>query len=43
MLLIGEKFAEVVKICETIEDGLKTGKIACVAASLGFEEKERRN
>ncbi|KAK4731556.1 hypothetical protein R3W88_024544 [Solanum pinnatisectum] len=33
MLLVGEKFAEIVKVGETIEDGLKIGKIARVAAS----------
>ena len=32
MLLVGAKFAERVKICETFEDGLKSGKIARVAA-----------
>ncbi|XP_055814108.1 uncharacterized protein LOC129883473 [Solanum dulcamara] len=31
LLLVGAKFAEVVKIGETIEDGLKTGRITCVA------------
>ncbi|KAK4706899.1 hypothetical protein R3W88_033542 [Solanum pinnatisectum] len=35
MLLVGAKFAEIVKVGETIKDGLRTGKIACVAASLG--------
>ncbi|KAK4721751.1 hypothetical protein R3W88_011984 [Solanum pinnatisectum] len=33
MLLVGAKFAEIVKVGETIEDGLRTGKIAHVAAS----------
>ena len=33
MLLVGAKFAEIVKIGETIEDGLKSGKIVRVAAS----------
>uniref|UniRef100_M1B273 Gag/pol polyprotein n=1 Tax=Solanum tuberosum TaxID=4113 RepID=M1B273_SOLTU len=33
MLLVGAKFAEIVKVGETIEDGLRTGKIARVAAS----------
>ena len=28
ILLIGVKFAEIVKVGETIEDGLKSGKIA---------------
>nr|QVT92263.1 reverse transcriptase [Solanum chacoense] len=35
MLLVGEKFVEIVKVVETIEDGLRTGKIARVAASPG--------
>ncbi|KAK4730909.1 hypothetical protein R3W88_023897 [Solanum pinnatisectum] len=35
MLLVGVKFAEIVKVGETIEDGLRIGKIARVAASLG--------
>ena len=35
MLLVGVKFAEIVKIDETIEDGLKSGKIARVATSPG--------
>ncbi|KAK4736925.1 hypothetical protein R3W88_000622 [Solanum pinnatisectum] len=35
MLLVGAKFAEIVKVGETIEDGLRTGKIARVAASPG--------
>ncbi|KAK4706860.1 hypothetical protein R3W88_033577 [Solanum pinnatisectum] len=35
MLLVGEKFAEIVKVGETIEDGLRIGKIARVAASPG--------
>lgn len=35
MLLVGVKFAEIVNICETIEDGLIIGKIAHVAASPG--------
>ena len=35
MLLVGEKFAEIVKTGETIEDGLKTGKITRFAASPG--------
>ena len=33
MLLVGEKLIEIVKIGETIEVGLKMGKIAHVAAS----------
>lgn len=32
ILLIGVKFAEIIKVGETIEDGLKTGKISHVAA-----------
>ena len=28
ILLIGAKFADIVKVGETIEDGLKSGKIA---------------
>lgn len=32
---MGAKFADIVKIGETIEYGLKTGQIACVAASPG--------
>ncbi|KAK4714138.1 hypothetical protein R3W88_020045 [Solanum pinnatisectum] len=35
MLLVGAKFAEIVKVGEAIEDGLRTGKIAHVAASPG--------
>ena len=35
MLLVGAKFAEIVKVGETIKDGLRTGKIARVAASPG--------
>ncbi|XP_015161179.1 LAS seventeen-binding protein 1-like [Solanum tuberosum] len=35
MLLVGAKFPEIVKVSETIEDGLRTGKIARVAASPG--------
>ena len=33
MLLVWAKFAKIVKVCETIEDGLKSGNIARVAAS----------
>lgn len=36
MLLIGAKFAKIVKVDETIEDGLRTGNIACVASQVGF-------
>ncbi|XP_069145683.1 uncharacterized protein [Solanum lycopersicum] len=36
MLLVGAKFAEIVKVGETIEDGLKSGKIALISASPGF-------
>ncbi|XP_055824288.1 uncharacterized protein LOC129892753 [Solanum dulcamara] len=35
MLLVGAKFAEIVNVGETIEDGLKTGKVARVASSIG--------
>ena len=35
LLLVGEKFVEIVKVCETIEDRLIMGKIARVAASPG--------
>ena len=35
ILLIGAKFAEIVKVGETIEDVLKSGKIARVFASPG--------
>ena len=35
MLLVRAKFALIVKISETIEDGLKLGKIARVSASPG--------
>ena len=35
ILLIGAKFAEIVKVGETIEDDLKSGKIAQVSASPG--------
>ena len=35
ILLIGAMFAEIVKVGETIEDGLKSGKIARVSASPG--------
>ena len=35
ILLIGAKFAEIVKVGETIENGLKSGKIARVSASPG--------
>ena len=45
MLLVAAKFAEIVKIGKTIKDGLKSGKIDCVAASLGssrlLEKKEK--
>ena len=36
MLLVGEKFVEIVKVGESIKDGLRTKKIARVAASLGL-------
>ena len=32
-VLVGAKFAEIVRIGETIEDDLKSKKITCVAAS----------
>ncbi|XP_015068930.1 uncharacterized protein LOC107013563 [Solanum pennellii] len=35
ILLIGAKFAEIIKVGETIKDGLKSGKIARVSASPG--------
>ena len=44
MLLIGVKFAEIVKSGETIKDSLKSGKIARVAApprSSGLLRKKR--
>ncbi|KAK4730873.1 hypothetical protein R3W88_023861 [Solanum pinnatisectum] len=46
MLLVGAKFAEIVKVGETIEDGLRTGKIAHVAAlpgSSGLLKKKRED
>ncbi|KAK4733373.1 hypothetical protein R3W88_007634 [Solanum pinnatisectum] len=46
MLLVGAKFAEIVKVGETIEDGLRTGKIACVVAlpgSSGLLKKKRED
>ena len=44
MLLVRAKFAEIVKICETIKDSLKSGKTARVAApprSSGLLRKKR--
>ncbi|KAK4731511.1 hypothetical protein R3W88_024499 [Solanum pinnatisectum] len=35
MFLVGEKFVEIVKVGETIEDGLRTRKVARVVASPG--------
>ena len=35
MLLVGEKIGEIVKVCDTIDCGLKTRKIARVDALLG--------
>ena len=35
MLLVGAKFAEIVKVGETVEDGLNSRKIARVSASPG--------
>ncbi|TMW98028.1 hypothetical protein EJD97_004605 [Solanum chilense] len=46
MLLIVAKFVEIVKVGETIEDGLKTGKISRVAASpwsSGLLKKKRED
>ena len=46
MLLIGAKFAEIVKVGETIEYGLRTGNIARVAAlpgSSGLLKKKRED
>ncbi|KAL3364209.1 hypothetical protein AABB24_013125 [Solanum stoloniferum] len=46
MLLIGAKFAEIVKVGEAIEDGIKTGKISRVAApteSSGLLKKKRED
>ncbi|XP_069150323.1 uncharacterized protein [Solanum lycopersicum] len=42
ILLIGAKFAKIVKVGETIEDGLKSGKIARVSASPGSSGLVRR-
>lgn len=45
MLIIGAKFAEIVKVSETIEDGLRTEKISHVVAafgSLGLLEKREK-
>ena len=42
ILLIGAKFAEIVKVGETIEDDLKSGKIARVSASPGSSGLVRR-
>ena len=36
MLLVRAKFAEIVKIGETIEDGLKSGKIARGSQTSGY-------
>lgn len=36
MMLVGEKFVEIVEVGETIEDGLRTGMIVSVAASLDY-------
>ena len=41
MLLVREKFAEIVKICETIEDGLKIARIAVSLGSSGLLKKKR--
>ena len=42
MLLVGAKFVEIVKISETIEEGLKSRKIARVDASPGSSELLRK-
>lgn len=43
MLLVGEKFPEIAKVGETIEDGLKIEKIVHVATRvLGLVKKEKR-
>ena len=46
ILLVGEKLAEIVKVGETIKDGLKTEKIIRAAASPGssglLKKKKRR-
>lgn len=36
MLLVVEKFVEIVKVGETINDGIRTGKITRVDATRGF-------
>ena len=47
LLLVGAKFVEIIKAGEAIEDRLKTGKIARVAASQRssgtLKKKKRRN
>ena len=46
ILLIGAMFAEIVKVGETIEDGLRTGKISLFAASpesSGLLKKKRED
>ncbi|KAK4706953.1 hypothetical protein R3W88_033490 [Solanum pinnatisectum] len=46
ILLVGAKFTEIVKVGETIKDGLEIGKIARVAASprsLGLLKKKRED
>ncbi|XP_015072542.1 uncharacterized protein LOC107016648 [Solanum pennellii] len=42
ILLIRAKFAEIVKVGETIEDGLKSGKISRVSASPGYSRLMRK-
>ena len=42
MLLIGAKFAEIVKVGETIEDGLRTGRIARMTTSAGSSGLPRK-
>ena len=46
MLFVGEKFCEILKVGETIEDGLKTRKLAHVAESprsSGLLKKKRED
>ncbi|KAK4728054.1 hypothetical protein R3W88_021042 [Solanum pinnatisectum] len=46
MLIVGAKFGELVKVGETIEDGLRTGKIARIAGlpgSSGLLKKKRED
>ncbi|KAK4721901.1 hypothetical protein R3W88_012134 [Solanum pinnatisectum] len=45
MLLVGAKFAEIVKVGETIEDGLKQGRlrVLCIAGSSSLLKKKRED